>query len=92
MMKRILSELYNGNLAPAEQFVPSSQEYRTLRAQTADHGDAMLVELKRIDPALAKRFEQMMDKEVDAQIMELEEMFEQGFRMGARVMQEVYAE
>ena len=77
MMKRILRELYNGNLAPAEQFVPSSREYRTLRAQTADHGDAMLVELKRIDPALAKRFE---------------EMFEQGFRMGARVMQEVYAE
>lgn len=88
-MKSTLRELYNGNLDPSGQFTPTTREYLTLRAQAGEHSDELLSELKRIDPALAERFDRVMDEEIDVQIMELNEMFVQGFRLGARMMLEV---
>lgn len=48
--------------------------------------------LSKLDPPLDKRFGEIMDERLDVMLYELSEMFVSGFRLGARIMTEVFAD
>ena len=43
-----------------------------------------------MEPPLAKRFIEIMDEQLDTVPIEMSEMFIDGFRLGARMMIEIY--
>ena len=47
-MKSILSELYEGNIFPAEQYSPRSEEYRQIHQSHYKHYDNFIETLSKI--------------------------------------------
>ena len=47
-------------------------------------------QLKVLEPPLDKRFVEIMDEQLDTLPLEMPEMFIDGFRLGARMMIEIY--
>lgn len=86
-MDKILQDLYNGEIYPAEQYLPLLDEYKILRKKQYTHYEDFI---KKIGSPLDKEFEQIMDEQLDTLPLELSEMFIDGFRLGARMMIEVF--
>lgn len=89
-MKSILLKLYGGEIFPAEQYYPRTEEYRALRKNYYQHYGAFVEQLKKLDPPLDETFHQIVDEEFDTLPIEMSEMFLDGFRLGARMMIEIY--
>ena len=47
-MKSILSELYCGNIFPAEQYAPKSEEYRQIQQRNYQHYEDFIETLSRV--------------------------------------------
>lgn len=86
-MDKILQALYGGEIYPAEQYRPMLEQYIALRKKQYQHYDDFI---KRLGSPLDKEFIQIMDGQLDAVPLELSEMFIDGFRLGARMMIEVF--
>lgn len=86
-MDKILQDLYSGELYPAEQYRPLIEEYKILRKKQYEHYADFI---KKIGSPLDKEFEQIMDEQLDTLPIEFSEMFIDGFRLGARMMIEVF--
>lgn len=89
-MNNILSPLYNGELFPAEQYAPRCREYRKIKQEHYRHYTDFIEELGKMNPPLDKRFLQIMDEQFDTMPFEFSEMFIDGFRLGARMMVEIF--
>lgn len=89
-MKSILLQLYDGEICPAEQYIPKSEEYWKMRRKHHNHYEDFIQELKKSTPPLYERFIQIMDEQLDEFPFEMSEMFIDGFRLGVRMMVEVY--
>ena len=89
-MKSLLLQLYNGEVYPAEQYTPRTAEYRKLRQEHYKHYEDFIKQLKLLEPPLDKRFIEIMDEQLDTIPLETSEMFIDGFRLGARMMIEIY--
>ena len=83
-MKSILTELYEGNIFPAEQYSPRSEEYRQIHQSHYKHYDNFIETLSKLEPPLDKQFIKIMDEQLDVIPYEFSEMFIDGFRLGAR--------
>lgn len=83
-MDKILQALYSGQIYPAEQYHPSIEEYKILRKK---HYEDFI---KKIGSPLDKEFERIMDEQFDTLPLELSQMFIDGFRLGARMMIEIF--
>lgn len=89
-MKSLLLQLYGGEIFPAEQYTPKTEEYRKLRREHCKHYEDFIKQLKVLDPPLDKRFIEIMDEQLDVFPLEMSEMFIDGFCLGARMMIEIY--
>ncbi len=89
-MKSILTELYEGRIFPAEQYSPRSEEYRKIHQEHYQHYDDFIETLSKVNPPLDKRFIEIMDEQLDVIPYEFSEMFIDGFRLGARIMIDIF--
>ena len=89
-MKSILLRLYDGEIYPAEQFNLDTEEYRSMRQAHQQHYEDFIEQLKSLDPPLDEKFIHIMDEQLDEVPLERSGTFLEGFRLGARIMIEVY--
>lgn len=87
-MNSILKQLYDGDIAPAEQFRPCLEEY-------AAKWDKIRKAESVFTEKLTKQQEQEYDKLMDAHSrlmpLEMSQAYVNGFKMGARIMCEVFS-
>ena len=91
-IKNILYELYAGNISPWEQYFPESDEYRKLCKKHIQHHSDFIDILKKLDPPLHKQFIKIIDELSETTPYEFSEMFMGGFRLGVRIMIDVFHE
>ena len=89
-MKNVLEQLYNGEIFPAEQYAPKSEEYRKIHQGHYSHYEDFIVVLAKLEPPLDKQFIKIMDEQLDVIPFEFSEMFIDGFKLGAKMMAEVF--
>lgn len=89
-MRSILEQLYDGEIYPAEQFNVKAEEYQRVMKEHSDHYEEFVEKLNNITPSLGERFMEIMDEQLDAIPIEMAEIFIAGFRLGARLMVEVF--
>ncbi len=89
-MKSVLSELYEGNIYPEEQFSSKSEEYREIHQRNFRNYENFLETLRKLDPPLDKQFGKIMDEQFAELPFEYSAMFIGGFRLGARIMIDVF--
>lgn len=88
-MKRILEQLYNGDIFPAEQSNIELEGHKQKRHEQYKHYEDFVEQLKKFSPPLEQRFIAIMDEQLDALPFDMAESFIYGFRLGARIMMEV---
>ncbi len=91
-MKSILRCLYDGEIFPAKQFKVKTEEYRIIREKHHRHYQDFIETLQALDPPLHKRFIEIMDKQIDAVPLEFSAAFIDEFRLGAKIIMEVFQE
>ena len=89
-MKNILQRLYDGDIAPYEQYRPRMEEHLAVRDKLCRHYDTFAETLHAVDPALKQQFARIMDEQIETVPFESAEMFIDGFCLGVRRMSEVY--
>ncbi len=89
-MNSILSALYYGKIFPAEQYTPKTKEYYEIHQRNYQHYEDFIDQLGKLNPPLDKLFMEIMDEQLDVIPIELSEMFIDGFRLGARMMIDVF--
>ena len=91
-MKSLLSQLYEGELMPVEMYVNKGQEFLEKRREHYNHYDNFIHKLSLLDPPLDKEFIQIMDEQLDTVPIDFSETFIHGFKMGSRMMVEIFQE
>lgn len=86
-MDKILQALYDGEIYPAEQYRPMIEEYIVQHKKQYQNYEDFI---KKLGSPLDKEFIKIMDEQLNAIPLELSEMFIDGFRLGARMMIEVF--
>lgn len=89
-MSAILKQLYDGDIFPAEQFYPKTEEYKAIRKKHFSHYEDFTKKVEEFSPELSQEFAQIMDEQLDTVPLEFSEMFIEGFRLGARMVIEIY--
>ena len=89
-VKSVLEQLYDGEIFPAEQYVPRSEEYRKIHQRNYSRYEDFIELLSKLKPPLDKRFIEIMDEQLDVIPYEFSEIFIDGFRLGAKMMAEVF--
>ena len=89
-MRVILQQLFDGDICPAEQFYPKTKEYKAMRKKHCIHCENFIKKLEALKPSLSKEFIQIMDEQLDIVSFEFSDMFIEGFRLGARIVIEIY--
>ena len=56
------------------------------------HYNNFIEALSKLEPSLAKQFIEIMDEQLDVIPYEFSEMFIDGFRLGARIMIDIFPE
>ena len=91
-MENILNALYHGRIFPEEQFSPKDKEYKEIVHSSNRHVDAFLETLRKLDPPLDQKYIEIADEQLDMVPYEFSCMFIEGFRLGAKIMVEVFQE
>lgn len=86
-MSKILEDLYNGLIDPAEHHSDRISEYEAILKEQSTHYNDFI---KKLDPSLAQEFMNIMDEQINTVPFELSEAFTDGFRLGAKMMIEVF--
>lgn len=89
-MESVLSALYHGKLCPAEQYTYRTEEYRKVHQEHYQHYDNFMQTLKELDPPLDQQFMKIMDEQLNLLPLEYSETFMDGFRLGARLMMDIF--
>ncbi len=87
-MKRILDQLYHGELYPYANFRTTIEEYSTNRDK-AFHSYSTFLE--KLPDELKGEFTKMIDEHLNLLPYELEQTFIDGFSIAIRMMAEVYS-
>lgn len=85
-MEKVLKDLYNGEIYPAEQYQLATPEYKAAQKKQLLLYEAFL---EKLDKPLVREFEHILDAQLDTLSLELSAMFIDGFRLGAKMMIEV---
>ena len=84
----ILEQLYDGKVYPCEEILPQNHaEYRAVSGQVGNDYEYLLKELSSDQ---LKRFEEMDKGRTKLSNMQAYANFEYGFKLGARLMSEVF--
>lgn len=89
-MKNILLQLYDGELNPSEFYSPILEAHKKARLSNRKNYELFSAMLGEIDQNLKEQFLEVMDNEIITAPFEACEMFVDGFRMGAKMMVEVF--
>lgn len=89
-MRNILEQLYNGEIFPAEQFRNKEQEDRKSYSEENSCYEEFIEILRKQEPPLDKMFDEVMNEQIDEIQNEYSGIFISGFRLGARIMVEVF--
>lgn len=89
-MKNILEQLYNGEIYPAEQYRPKEKVCQKSNQEDGSRYDEFIEILKKQNPPLDKLFDEVMGEQIDEIQDEYSGIFISGFRLGARIMAEVF--
>ena len=89
-MRRILEQLYNGEIFPAEQYCAKGRGYQKSVQEDESHYDEFIEILRNQEPPLDKLFDEVMSEQIDEIQDEYSGIFISGFRLGARIMAEVF--
>lgn len=89
-MKNILEQLYNGEIRPAEQYSPKNEDYRKRRRENYTNYADFIELLGKLNPPLDNRFIEIMDEQLNTFPYENSAMFIDGFRLGVKIMAEVF--
>ncbi|XBX07575.1 hypothetical protein QMP26_05260 [Enterocloster clostridioformis] len=87
-MKSILQQLYDGEIAPGEQFKPHLEEYREKWNKISK---AELVFTEKLTKQQEQEFDALMDEHTLLMPLEMSQVFMDGFKLGARMMCEVFS-
>ena len=82
-MDKILQELYHGMIHPEEAYRPMSEEQRQAQKQIEQKKNALLNGIE--DSRLCEEIEDLLVQITALEAMEMEEVYIQGMRMGARL-------
>ena len=88
-MTSVLKDLYNGELCPVGQIVSKNSAYREIGRRIADEMDAWK---KRLTEEEFKQLQNLIDLRVQTIEMDLDALFEHGFKLGASLIMEVMSE
>lgn len=87
-MKSVITELYNGNIFPAENDMPTDSKYRA----NLDNVGQEIEELQKVlTGEQYDKLEHMMDMNSEVVNMENKAMFAAGIRFGIELMVEIYS-
>lgn len=86
-MNEILQALYNGEIFPAEEYVPKIEEYKALRKKQTENYEEFI---KKIGSPFDKEFIRIMDEQLNTIPLDFAGIFIDDFRLGARTMIEVF--
>lgn len=89
-MMSILEQLYNGEIFPAEKYSPKGKECRKGYQESNSRYDEFVEILKKQNPPLDKLFDEVLEEQLDEIQDEYSGIFISGFRLGARIMAEVF--
>ena len=85
--EKILSELYHGNIRPAEKEIVQGSDYRTAQLKLFN----LIEELdKRLNDEEKKLLDEIMTAWGNLSAMNSEEYFVDGFRTGAKIILELF--
>lgn len=85
-MNKTLQALYNGEIFPAEQYRPMIEE-NVLRKKHQQHYEDFI---QKLNNPLEKEFENIMNEQIDILSLEFSQAFTDGFRLGAKIIIEIY--
>lgn len=88
-MERILEELYNGSICPAENRSCDDPEYEGLCRESLKETDAFA---KGLGKEQREAFDAMMENYLELCYMEKTQAFCDGFRLGAQMMCAVFCQ
>ena len=86
----LFRSLYDGKIFFAGQSRLQMEENQRRRRERLGDCDEFIQRLKRMDPALADQFIGIMDEQLETLPSETTAAFIDGFRLGARMMIEVF--
>lgn len=86
-MKSILEDIYYGNICPAESFQVNLKEYEAIQNEHLKTYDSFL---QSLEPDQKKAFIEIMDHQFQSIPMEYAAVFSEGFRIGSRIMLEIF--
>lgn len=86
-MERILKHLYHGTMYPYSKFKTTIDQYRSNREQAFQSYSLFL---DKLPDNLKEDFNELIDSHLDLLPLELEQTFIDGFRIGVRIMTEVF--
>jgi len=86
-MEKILEQLYKGEIYPYSTFQTTIEEFKENRDKAFTSYSSFL---EKLPDGLKDEFIQLIDTHLDLLPYELEQNFIEGFRIGARMMTEVF--
>lgn len=86
-MNKTLRALYEGELCPAEQYLSMIEDLTARRRVRYQHYEDFI---KKLGSPLDQEFARIMDENFDEIPVELTQTFIDGFRLGARMIIEIY--
>lgn len=86
-MDKTLLALYDGELFPAEQYLPTLEKYKVLKENQKQHYKEFI---EKLGSPLDEEFMRIMDEQRDTVPLEFSQMFIDGFRLGAKIVIEVF--
>lgn len=89
-MESIIHQLFDGEIRPLEQVCPDTEEYRENREFHAKTSELFEKQLREISGELFGRYEDLKFYKSTMWMIEMEEMFSMGLRLGLRLMGEAY--
>lgn len=87
-MKNILEQLYNGELSPYSKFQTTIDDFKVNQNKAFE---SYSVFTKKLPEELKDEFDELIDSHLDLLPLELEQNSIAGFRMGVRMMAEVFS-
>lgn len=86
-MNKMLLALYNGEIYPAEQYLPTTEDYKAAHQKHRKYYEDFIT---KIGSPLDEEFEYIMNEYLNIFSVELSKMFIEGFRLGAKMAIEVF--
>ena len=89
-MDSILYQLYQGQILPAEQFRHKIPLHKRRREECCRRHNGTLERLKATDRSMYDEIIALLDEQLELDMMEIPEIFCEGFSIGVQMMVEVF--